>query len=279
MTEAPSVSLSSQTIVIIGGGVMGSALCQGLLDSGLSIPQRITVVEPEVRKRAALWETMGVSCSADGREALPQADLIVLAIKPQVFATVAEQLRAHMRAGVLVISIMAGIPTSLIADALAHNLIVRAMPNTAAKVRQSTTVWYAAPIVPEPLRATAAAVLSSIGIAIEVQNEAILDGATAVSGSGPAYVCLLAEALVEGAVAIGLSRDLALCLVTNTLAGTAALLAQSGAHPALVRESVTSPAGTTAAGLLALEARAFRAACVEAVRAAYARAKELGSAK
>lgn len=279
MTGVPATGLPSHTIAIIGGGVMGRAFCQGLLGSGLSAPDQITVVEPEAEKREALQTELGVGCLADGRDAAPQADLLLLAVKPQVFAAVSERLRGRVRPEALVISIMAGIPVSVIADALAHDLVVRAMPNAAAQVRQSTTVWYAAAAVPQPLRAEAAVLLSGVGLAIEVQDEAMLDRATAVSGSGPAYVCLLAEALVEGAVAIGLYRDLALRLVAGTLAGTAALLAQPGAHPSLVRENITSPAGTTAAGLLALEARAFRAACIEAVQAAHTRTKELGSTR
>jgi len=269
--------LADLRIAIIGGGVMGKAFCQALIGGALSAPERIFVVEPDAAKRASLTAEMGVRSSPVAGEDVVGAGLLLLAVKPQVFPTAAAQLKGHLRPESLVLSIMAGLPVATIARGLGHQAVVRAMPNAAAGLRQSMTVWYASPAVDGGLRDVAARALSAIGLTTEVKEESLLDAATAVSGSGPAYVCMLVEAMIEGAVACGFAREVARCLAVQTLAGTAALLSQPGAHPALVRESVTSPAGTTAAGLLALEARGMRAAVVEAILASQRRAKELGS--
>jgi pyrroline-5-carboxylate reductase len=265
------------TTAIVGGGVMGRALCEGLLASGLALPHDVTVAEPDAARRAALEEELGVNVAASAPAAVAGAAVVVLAVKPQVFPKVAPQLRGQLPASAVVISIMAGITTTTMAETLGHSLIVRAIPNTAARLRQAVSVWYATDAVSPQQRQVAATVLSAIGETIEVGDEGLIDPATAVSGSGPAYICLVAEAMAEGAVAVGFSRDAARRLVAATLTGTAALLAQPGAHPGLVREGVTSPAGTTAAGLQALETRAVRAAFVEAIQAALRRSRELGS--
>lgn len=256
---------------------MGRAICQGLIASGLVHPKRLTVVEPVLERRAQLARDLGVRCTPSSRPAAADADLLVLAVKPQVFASVAEELRRSISSGSLVLSVMAGTSTSAIASQLSHGAVVRAMPNAAAQIGRSITVWYATPAVSARQRSAARAVLGAIGEAIEVDSEEQLDRATALSGSGPAFACLMVEAIVEGGVAIGFPRSLALRLATSTLQGTASLLSQEGTHPALIRESITSPGGTTAAGVLALEQRAVRAAYMEAVQAAYHRARELGS--
>lgn len=275
MTAAEDGAIAGR-LAIVGGGVMGRAIGEAVLAAGLVGADRVAVAEPDEERRRSLAEALGVTTAPAAPAIVGGASLVLLAVKPQVFRQVAGQLRGTLPARALVVSIMAGITTDAMSAALAHPAIVRAMPNAAARVRRSTTVWYAPPAVPPQQRAVAEALLAAIGEAIEVKSEAMLDMATAVSGSGPAFVCLMVEALVEAAVAVGFSREVGQRLVQHTLAGTSELLAQSGAHPALIRESVTSPAGTTAAGLQALEARAVRAAFVEAVQAAHRRAKELG---
>lgn len=272
-----SQAVATGTVVIVGGGAMGRALCEGLIASGAANVDDIIVAEPHDGRREAIAGELGVRVAAEGASVIAGADVIVLAVKPQVFATAAASLSGRLHASALVVSIMAGISTASIADAIGHTAVVRAIPNTAARLRKAMTVWYATPAVSAEQRRVASAVLSAIGETLEVSDEALIDPATAVSGSGPAYICLVAEAMTEGAVAVGFGREAAQRLVAATLSGTAALLSQPGAHPALVREGVTSPAGTTAAGLQALETSAVRAAFVAAVMAAYHRAKELGS--
>ncbi|MHB0876862.1 MAG: pyrroline-5-carboxylate reductase [Anaerolineae bacterium] len=264
-------------VAIVGGGVMGRALCEGLLASGSSLPGSVTVAEPDPDRRVAIEQELGVHVADTALGAAAGADVVVLAVKPQAFPRVAPELCGRLAPTALVVSIMAGITTTAMMEALGHANIVRAIPNTAARLRQAVSVWYPTATVSPAQRQVASTVLSAIGETIEVADEGLIDPATAVSGSGPAYICLVAEAMTEGAVAVGFSREAARRLVSATLSGTAALLAQPGAHPALVREGVTSPAGTTAAGLQALEARAVRAAFVEAVQAALRRSRELGS--
>lgn len=256
---------------------MGGAICEALLGRGVADPMGVVVAEPEAEKQAALRARLGVRTVARAAEAVEGAALVLLAIKPQVFPHVAEELQGRIPRGVPVLSIMAGLTLERVAADLDHPEVVRAMPNAAARVFGSVTVWCATPAVTPAQRDLVRTVLGAIGHAVEVDEESVLDLATAVSGSGPAYLCLVAEAMIEAAVGIGLTRALAQHLVFQTFAGTAALLTAPGAHPALVRESVTSPGGTTAAGLQALERGAVRAAFAEAVRAALQRARELGS--
>jgi pyrroline-5-carboxylate reductase len=279
VSNRPGSAFESGGLLIVGAGVMGSALCEAVLAQGLATPEKITVAAPSPERREGLRARLGVRTVAQAAEGLPGALMVILAVKPQVFPQVAAELQGRIPESAVVLSIMAGLPIQRIADDLAHPAVVRSMPNAAARVLQSATIWCAAPAVTSDQRHLAQAVLEAIGEAIEVSDERFLDMATAVSGSGPAFLCLAAEAMIEGAVAVGFTRPMAQRLVYQTLTGTAALLAQPGAHPALVRESVTSPGGTTAAGLQALEQRAVRAAFVEAIRAALARAQELGSSR
>lgn len=266
-------------MLVVGGGVMGSAVCEAVLTRHLATPDQVTIAEPDRERRESLQSRLGVPVVPRAIDGLAGTRLLLLAVKPQVFPQVAAELQGKIPEPVLLLSIMAGLPIERIANDLAHAAVVRAMPNAAARVLQSATVWYAAPAVSPAQRELAESVLGAIGEAIEVADEALLDLATAVSGSGPAFVCLVAEAMIEGAVAIGFSRSMAQRLVSQTLSGTAALLAEPGAHPTMVRESVTSPGGTTAAGIQALERAAIRAAFVEAIRAALQRARELGSSR
>ncbi len=276
MTDAPLALGDTVRVAVIGGGVMGRALCEALLAAQMISPDRITVAEPDPSRRAALETDLAVGTCANPSDCLPGAEIVILAIKPQIFPSLALDLHGAVPDDALLISIMAGVTVERISQGLSHDRVVRAMPNAAARLRRSMTVWYAAPTVTDRQWILADAVLSGIGEAVRVPSEDMLDLATAVSGSGPAYLALVAEALIEGAVSVGFARPLAQTLVAQTFAGTAALLQQPGAHPTLIRESVTSPGGTTAAGLQTLESRAVRAAFAEAVGAGLQRARELG---
>lgn len=258
---------------------MGSAICRGVLSRGLATPSQVTVVEPDSIKCARLQADEGVDTTAAALDALPGAEIVVLAIKPQVYPSVAAAISGSIPPGALVVSIMAGIGINRMRGDLQHEAIVRVMPNAAARLLESASVWMAAPAVSEAQHARAEQLLGALGVALEVTDERFLDLATGLSGPGPAYLCLVAEALIEGGVAAGFSRPMAQQLVRQTFVGTAALLSEPGAHPALVRETVTSPGGTTAAGLQALERSAVRAAFVDAVDAARRRSQELGDSQ
>lgn len=266
-------------LAIIGGGVMGSAVCRGVLSRGLAAPAQVVVADTDLARRDQLQAEDRVRTSANADDALPDAEVVVLAIKPQVYPSVAASISGHIPSRALVVSIMAGISIDRMRAELRHGAVVRVMPNAAARVLESASVWMAAPGVSQAQHAQAEQLLGALGVAVEVGEERYLDLATGLSGPGPAYLCLVAEALIEGGVAAGFGRATAQRLVQQTFVGTAALLSEPGAHPALVRESVTSPGGTTAAGLQALERSAVRAAFVDAVDAARRRSQELGGSR
>ncbi|WP_322797448.1 pyrroline-5-carboxylate reductase [Tepidiforma sp.] len=257
--------------VIVGGGVMGEALLAAALDRGVFEPEDVTVIEKVDARRVQLKAAYGVEATADFAP-MGEAGLVVLAVKPQELASV----RGRLRPGALLLSIMAGVRIAAIEAAFDHPFIVRAMPNTPAAVKAGMTVWTAAPVVTVDQRSMARMLLGAVGKEVYVDDERKIDMATAVSGSGPAYVYLFIEALVEGAVAVGLPRAMAEELVLQTVYGSAVYAQESGKSAAELRAMVTSPSGTTAAGLLELERGALRARVIEAVRAAHARAVELG---
>lgn len=258
-------------VAIVGGGVMGEAILAGALDRGIFEPADVTVVEKVEARRTQLRAAYGIEATGDFGP-MGDAGLVVLAVKPQELASV----KGRVRPGALILSIMAGVRIATIQAAFDHPFIVRAMPNTPAAIRAGMTAWTAAPAVTVEQRSIARQLLGAIGREVYVDDERKIDMATAVSGSGPAYVFLFIEALIDGAVTVGLPRAQAEELVVQTVLGAAQYAQESGKSAAELRAMVTSPAGTTAAGLLELEKGALRASVIEAVRAAFARAVELG---
>jgi pyrroline-5-carboxylate reductase len=252
---------------------MGEAIVARLAASGAA--DAVAVVEIDPVRRAVLAERYAVPVSA----VLPDdpGDLLVLAVKPQDAPTLYRALSA-VAAHRVILSIMAGVRIAAIREGTGAAAVIRAMPNTPAAIGEGYTVWTATPEVSEPARRQAQALLASLGRERYVDDEKYLDMATAVNGSGPAFVFLFIEALSDAAVAIGLPRSMADDLVAQTVRGAAAYLQATGAHPAQLKSEVTSPAGTTAAGLYQLERYAVRAAVQDAVVAAYRRAQELGNA-
>lgn len=259
-------------VAIIGGGVMGEAILAGGLAEGVLQPASVVVCEKVEARAADLRARYSVQVTPSSAEAMAGADVALLAVKPQDFA----HLKGSAPKGTLLLSIMAGVTTATIASVLESDCIVRAMPNTPAAIREGMTAWYATPAVSEEQRATVRRLLGAIGKELAVDSEAKLDMVTAVSGSGPAYVFLFIEAMVDGAVSIGLTRAQAEELVLQNLSGSVRYAIESGRSAAELRAQVTSPAGTTAAGLFELEKGAFRATVIECIRAAYRRAGELG---
>ena len=261
---------------LIGGGFMGEALVSGLLKQGVAQANEIAVSDVAEARRQHLTSQYSVVATADNSAAARDAQLVVFAVKPQEFEAVAAGLRGHFDRSQTALSIMAGVPVERVAGALGHQAVARAMPNTAAFVGEAISLWTAAAAVSPQGRAAVRSVLAAVGREVEVSDEKYLDMATALSGSGPGYVFLFLEALIDAGVHIGLRRDLAEELATQTLYGSLCLARQTGKHPAELRNMVTSPAGTTAAGLQVLEDAGLRAAVIDAVEAAYERAKELG---
>ncbi|MEZ4639465.1 MAG: pyrroline-5-carboxylate reductase, partial [Caldilineaceae bacterium] len=263
-------------IAFVGGGAMGEAILRRLLTDAVATPAQITVSEPVTARRESLAQQYAVNVTGDNTAAVDAARVVVLAVKPQVIDKVAAELRGRLQPETLVISIMAGVRIRTMQQSLAHERIVRSMPNTPAQVGKGMTVWTATPQVSEADKTIAQTILEAMGDAVFVADEHYLDAATGLSGSGPGFVFLLVEAMIDAGVHVGFSRAQAERIALQTLEGSIALARESGAHPAVLRNLVTSPAGTTAAGTLVLERAGLRATIIEAVEAAYRRSKELG---
>ncbi len=263
-------------IAFIGGGVMGEAMISGLISKGSAEPESIAVSDVDQTRLKALRERYGIRCTADNREAIRGKDIVVFSVKPQVLAEVTEGLRGVLQPEQLVLSIIAGARVETLSRQLGHNSIVRVMPNTPAQIGEGISVWTATEAVSQTQREAAQAILTALGKEIYVADEKYIDMATAVSGSGPAYVFLIIEALTDAAVHIGMPGEMASELVLQTILGSVRFAQISGKHPAELRDMVTSPGGTTAEGLFRLEDGGLRAILTEAVIAAYEKAKNLG---
>lgn len=263
---------------IIGGGVMAEALLSRLIIQGIYRSDEVIVSEPQPSRRGFLVQQYGVYVTAENQEVARAvaAEVLFLAIKPQVFETVAAELSAAAMMPSLVISILAGVPLSKLEAAFPTVPTIRAMPNTPATVGVGMTAIAPGKHVQPHHLEQAHHLFKAVGEVVEVP-EGLMDAVTGLSGSGPGYVAIVVEALTDGGVAAGLPRAIASGLALQTVLGTAQLLKQSGMHPAELKDRVTSPGGTTIAGIAQLERSGFRSALIEAVKAAYQRSKELGS--
>jgi pyrroline-5-carboxylate reductase len=265
----------TRRLAIVGVGMMGEALARGMLDSGWS-PAELIVTDAVLSRAQDVAKMLGCAQATDARDAASKASGVLLAVKPQDARGALEELAGNVGAGGLV-SIVAGMKTSAIEGGLGNGAsVVRAMPNTPARVGKGVTALCAGSNTLQETRDLADAVFSAVGPVVWL-DESKLDAVTALSGSGPAYVFLVAEALVDAGVALGLPRDVAETLTYATLEGSATMLRETGEVPAVLRAQVTSPGGTTAAAVSVLEAKAVRAAFIEALRAARDRSVELGS--
>lgn len=254
---------------------MGTALLGGLLDSGWE-PDQLCVAETDPDRRHGLEaEFADVRVVPSAAWAVADADVAVIAVKPADVGAVLEAALPALGNDTLVLSIAAGITVAELEDAVPGRPVVRAMPNTPSLVRQGAAAIAAGSHVIDPHLELAERLLGAVGIVVRV-DESLLDAVTGLSGSGPAYVFLVAEAMVEGGVLAGVPRSIAERLVAQTLAGSAALLAEGSASAESLRAAVTSPGGTTAAGLRELEARGVRAAFLDAIAAAARRSADLG---
>jgi pyrroline-5-carboxylate reductase len=268
--------LAKQTIATIGSGVMAEAIIAGVLRGKLVEANQIVASHPRAERRDELAGAHRIRTAGSNAEAVDGADVVILAIKPQMLGRVAKDIGPHLRRGQLVISVLAGATTRALTAALGHDQVVRSMPNTPARLGKGVTVWYATPAVSAEQREAAAALLGALGLQLEVDDEKLVAMATAVSGTGPTYVFLVMEALIDAAVHLGFPRHVAHDLVIETLEGSTLFAKQSGMHPAELRNMVTSPGGTSAAALHELESGRLRTVLSEAVWAAFRRTVELG---
>ena len=259
-----------------GGGVMAEAMFSRAIASGLCAQSDVSVGEPIPARRDELAERYGVSVHLDNAPAVRGAEIVVIEVKPQHVSHVYHDLHGVLDADQTVLSIAAGVTISSLSGGLGHERIVRVMPNTPAQIGAGISVWTATPGVTDAAREAAAALLSTLGRQWRVDSEDYLDMATAVSGSGPAYVFAFIEALTEAGVFVGMPRDMAQTLAIETALGSARLASESGESPAILRERVTSPGGTTAAALREMERKGFKSALIEGVSAAFRRSQELG---
>ena len=270
------MSLSGSTIATIGSGVMAEAIIAGLLRGEQVTPDQVIASHPRAERREELASTYGIRTVDSNAAAVEPAEVVVLAIKPQMLVRVGREVAPAFTEGKLVLSIIAGATSRALSNALNHRQVVRAMPNTPAQLGRGMTVWYATPEVTERQREQARVLLGSLGVELQVDDEKLVAMATAVSGTGPTYVFLVMEALIDAAVHLGFPRHMAHDLVIETLEGSTLFAKSSGMHPAQLRNMVTSPGGTSAAALHELESGRLRTVLSEAVWAAFRRTDELG---
>ena len=265
-------------ISFIGSGAMAEAMISGLIRNQLAEPESLSCSDPREERINQLEQHYGIQTSTDNVRIVGDADVVVLSIKPQVLQRVQEEINTLIKPKSLVLSIVAGAPISKIAEGLNHKVVVRSMPNTPAQIGQGITVWTAAKTVSNHQLKMARQILSALGEEIFLEDEYYLDMATALSGTGPAYVFLFMEAMVDAGVHMGFERHIAERLVAQTVRGSVDYFTKRDdpVHLARLRNQVTSPGGTSAAALYYLEKAGFRTAISRAIWAAFERSRELG---
>jgi pyrroline-5-carboxylate reductase len=262
----------------LGAGKMATALARGWIDAGLAVPERILASDLVPAAREAFASVTGARVTSDNREVVAGSDLLVLAVKPQSMAALLAEVRPAVAARHLTVSIAAGVTLTTLAEGLGSDRrLIRVMPNTPCLVGASAAGYAVGPHATADDVALVDRLLNAVGRAFRLP-EHLLDAVTGLSGSGPAFVYVIIEALSDGGVRVGLPRDVATALAAQTVLGSAKLVLETGSHPGVLKDQVTSPGGTTIAGLHALERGGLRAALIDAVEAATRRATELGKA-
>ena len=264
-------------VAIVGAGVMAEAMIAGLLADRAVAPGQLVASHPRRDRRELLAERHGIGMVARNAEAVAGAEIVVLAVKPQMLGRVMREIAPSLLPEQVVLSIVAGATLRTLATGLAHPAVVRSMPNTPAQIRRGISVWAAAAACTATQRDLARRVLRALGTEHEVEDEEFVAMATALSGTGPTYLFAVMEALIDAGVHTGFPRELAHDLVVATLVGSAEYAAQSDLHPAQLRNAVTSPGGTSAAAIYELEKGRLRTVLSDAVWAAYRRTQELGA--
>ncbi|MBN1937362.1 MAG: pyrroline-5-carboxylate reductase [Anaerolineae bacterium] len=267
--------LKSLNIAFIGAGTMAEAIIKVLLDRKLVTTENVIASEPRPDRADDLSRRYGIRVLASNSETIRDCDVVVLSVKPQVMPMVLPELRGRIPPQALVFSIVAGVPVGTLINGLHHEAVVRVMPNTPAQIGEAMSVWIASHDVTEAQQAQARAILQAMGQELQVHAEEYLDMATAVSGTGPAYVFLMMEAMVDAAVHLGFSRGDAHKLVIQTVRGSVLFAAQSDKHLAELRNMVTSPGGTSADAIYQLEKGSMRTVLSKAIWAAYQKSRLL----
>jgi pyrroline-5-carboxylate reductase len=269
--------LQDQKFAIIGFGVMGEAILSGLIEKGHIDPANIIASEPREERRTTLIEKYAIRAVKENSEAASVADVVILAVKPQKSSTVLKGLAGKIHPEAVVISIIAGVSLQQLTSQLKHDAVVRVMPNTPARIGEGISVWTNSAGVTPAHQEITSEILKCLGTEVYVEEESYMDMATALSGTGPAYVFLFMEAMIDAGVHMGFPRWIAEELVVQTLSGSVKYYQTIKDHPAAMRNQVTSPGGTSAEALYYLEKAGFRTAISRAVWAAYQRSKELGA--
>jgi len=265
--------MTSKKLAVVGGGQMGRALVGGMLASNIVASDDVCLVEPSQESQQWWVENHGQIKITDLSTAVDSADLVLLAVKPTIVPVVAKQ-EAGFWNGKLVVSIAAGVSLSQLSGWIEHHRVVRVMPNTPSLVRAGASAFCCEHEVTPGDKAWIDSMLGSVGLAIEVV-ESQMDAVTGLSGSGPAYVCMVIEALADGGVQEGLPRQMAMQLATQTVLGTAKMIAETKRHPGELKDAVASPGGTTIAAIAVLEQNGLRGALAQAVSASASRSREL----
>jgi len=268
--------MSNIKIAFIGSGAMAGAMIVGLLRENLAEPKNLFASDPRVERGVELREKYGIQSFTDNVAAVKDADVVVLSVKPQRLGSVLAQLRGNIPAGAVVLSIIAGATIEKMGAGLGHASIIRTMPNTPAMIGEGITVWVASDSVSESQKEQARTILSALGEEVFVEDEYYLDMATALSGTGPAYVYMFMEAMIDAGVHMGFPRRISEKLVVQTMRGSVNYYEKNDVHVAALRNQVTSSGGTSAEALYYLEKAGVRTAISRAIWAAYQRSLELG---
>ena len=268
----------NRIIAFIGPGVMAEGMIYGLIHQNVAVKESIVAAGPGIERLEDLESRYGITIYTDNAEAAKPADVVILSVKPQRLNRVLKGLRGSIRADALILSIVAGASIEKISLGSGHHIIVRSMPNTPAQIGEGITVWTASPEVSAEQLEMTRRILGALGEEIYLEEEYYLDMATALSGTGPAYVFLFMEAMVDAGVHLGFPRRIAEQLVAQTVRGSVDYYQkrEDPVHLARLRNEVTSPGGTSAAALYYLEKAGFRTAISRAIWAAYERSQELG---
>ena len=266
-------------ISFVGGGKMGEAIVSGILEAGVASGRDVRIAEPVEARRDYLSKKLGVEVRPAAADVLDGADLVVLAVQPKDLAAVMRDVGPGLTDGQVVVSIVAGAVMNTLLDGLGHDAVIRVMPNTPAQIGAGMTVWTASSAVPEAQIEATRRILQTLGEELYVADERLVDMATALSASGPAYVFLFIEALIDAGVYLGMPRDMARKLTLQTVAGSTRLVDETALHPAQLKDMVTSPGGTTIEALRTFERGRFRATVIDAVKAAYEKSQALGTTR
>jgi len=272
------MALSDDTLAFVGCGMMGEAMVKGLLRQGLVDPRQVVASHPRAERCLELENRYGIAVTDDNRDAVTEATIVVVAVKPQFLAEVVSDLSGAVKKDATVVSVVAGAGMARLGSDFGVKRVVRVMPNTPAQIGRGMSVWTATAAVDAAGRNKVRVILSALGAEEYVSHEPELDMATALSGTGPAYVFMFMEALVDAGVHMGFSRRVAERLVFETVLGSAEFARDAPEHLAKLRNQVTSPGGTSAEAQYQLERGRLRTVLSDAVWAAYRRCQQLGGA-